>query len=62
MSDLFAALGLALAIEGTLYALAPRSMRQMAMKMLEARSETLRFGGLLAVALGVGIVWLVRAA
>jgi hypothetical protein len=60
VSDLVAALGLVLAIEGTLYALAPNAMRDMMAKMMSTPPETLRMAGLFAVALGVGIVWLVR--
>lgn len=60
MSDLIAALGLVLAIEGTLYALAPQTMRDMMAKMMTTPNETLRTAGLVAVAIGVAIVWLVR--
>ena len=60
MSDLIAALGLVLVIEGLLWAAAPT----LATRMLHAASETpeqvLRFFGLLAIGLGVLIVWLVR--
>lgn len=60
MSDLIAALGLVLVIEGLLWAAAPT----LATRMLYAASETpeqvLRFFGLLAIGLGVLIVWLVR--
>jgi hypothetical protein len=62
VSDLLAALGLVLAIEGTLYALAPRAMRDMMARMMSTPDETLRVAGLVAVAAGVFIVWLVRAA
>lgn len=62
MSDLVVALGLVLAIEGTLYALAPQTMREMMAKMQSTPIETLRTAGVVALAIGVGIVWLVRAA
>lgn len=62
MSDLLVALGLVLAIEGALYALAPGAMRDMMAKMITTPIDTLRYGGLAAVAIGVGLVWLVRAA
>lgn len=62
MSDLVVALGLVLAIEGTLYALAPQAMRDMMAKMQSTPTETLRIAGVVALAIGVGIVWLVRAA
>jgi len=60
MSDLVAALGLVLVIEGLLWAAAPT----LATRMLHAASETpeqvLRFCGLAAIGLGVLFVWLVR--
>ncbi|MEO1280674.1 MAG: DUF2065 domain-containing protein [Pseudomonadota bacterium] len=60
MSDLIAAIGLVFVIEGLLWALFPNY----AMRMLEAASEmgetALRYSGLVAVCLGVVIVWLVR--
>lgn len=62
MSDLLAALGLVLAIEGTLYALAPGSMREMMARLQTVPAERLRVAGVVALAAGVGIVWLVRAA
>ena len=61
MADLVAALGLALAIEGALYALFPEGMRRMMLDMLQRAPQLLRTGGIAACALGVGIVWLVRA-
>jgi hypothetical protein len=60
MSDLAVGVGLVLVIEGLVWALAPG----MGIKMLVAAAATpqpaLRMAGLVAVALGVGIVWLVR--
>ncbi len=60
MSDLIVAIGLVFVIEGLLWALFPH----MAMRMLEAAAMTpeqaLRLGGIIAVAIGVVIVWLVR--
>ncbi|GAB5377735.1 MAG: DUF2065 domain-containing protein [Acuticoccus sp.] len=61
MSDLLLALGLVLALEGTLYALAPSSMLSAIRRMLEMPPETLRLAGVAALAVGVGIVWLVRS-
>ena len=60
MRDLLAAVGLVLAVEGTFYALAPQAVRAMMRRMVETPADTLRIGGLVAVAAGVGIVWLVR--
>lgn len=61
MNELIVALGLVLAIEGTMYALAPQSMLSMIRRMLETSPETLRIGGVVALAIGVAIVWLARA-
>jgi uncharacterized protein len=58
--DLFTALALALVIEGAAYALFPDGMRTMMMQMLSQPSGTLRTAGLVAVAIGVGAVWLLR--
>lgn len=60
MNDFITALALALAFEGTLYALMPGGMKQMIRAALEASDQTLRLSGVVALALGVGIVWLVR--
>lgn len=60
MDDLWAALGLVLAIEGALYALFPVGMRRLVAEVLQQPDERLRRFGLIAAALGVGIVWLVR--
>ena len=55
-----AALGLALVFEGAAYALFPNAMRAMMLRVLEQGTANLRFVGLVAAVLGVGIVWLVR--
>jgi uncharacterized protein len=60
MSDVFAAIGLVLVLEGALYALFPRLMKQLAAQAVETPGETLRVAGLVSAALGVGVVWLVR--
>ncbi|WP_186386215.1 MULTISPECIES: DUF2065 domain-containing protein [unclassified Stappia] len=60
MSDLWVALGLVLALEGALYALAPGAMKQAIRQMLELPDGVLRTGGLIAAIIGVFIVWLVR--
>lgn len=60
MSDLFAAFGLVLVIEGLLWAAFPA----LALRMLTTAAATpetaLRVAGLLAIGVGVGVVWLVR--
>ncbi|MGY8991651.1 MAG: DUF2065 domain-containing protein [Rhodospirillales bacterium] len=60
MSDLVTALGLALALEGILYALFPDAMRKMLAQLLSQPPTIVRTSGLLAAAVGVVIVWLVR--
>ncbi|MGB0747342.1 MAG: DUF2065 domain-containing protein [Magnetospiraceae bacterium] len=58
MTELLAALGLALAIEGMLYALFPAAMKRMMMQVLATPLSSLRGVGLSAAAIGVVIVWL----
>jgi uncharacterized protein YjeT (DUF2065 family) len=60
MSDLITALGLAIAIEGVLYALFPDGMKKMMTHTLAQPSNHLRIAGLAAAAVGVAVVWLVR--
>jgi uncharacterized protein YjeT (DUF2065 family) len=60
MSDLLVAAGLVLALEGALYALFPDFMRRVAAQAVEMTPDTLRTGGVIAVCLGVFLVWLVR--
>ncbi len=60
MSDFLTAVGLVLAIEGAIYAAAPSALKRMMMVALETPDGTLRTAGVAALALGVGIVWLVR--
>jgi uncharacterized protein len=62
MSDLVTALGLVLIIEGLVYAAAPARLKAMMARLEEIPDETLRAGGLIAVAVGVAIVWLARQA
>jgi uncharacterized protein YjeT (DUF2065 family) len=60
MSEVVAAIGLILALEGALYALFPDVMKRMAAQVLETPGDTLRFIGLVSAALGVALVWLLR--
>jgi len=60
MADLFAALGLAMVIEGAVYALFPEGMKKMLVQVLNQPSVVLRTFGLVLAVLGVGVVWLVR--
>lgn len=60
MSDFLVALGLVLVIEGVLYGGLPNLARRLAAEVLATPEQTLRTGGLVAAAIGVAIVWLVR--
>lgn len=60
MSELVTALGLVLVIEGMLYAAFPGGIKQMMATAQHLPDRTLRNGGLVALALGVAIVWLAR--
>jgi len=60
MNDLIVALGLVLAIEGTFYALAPGTLKEMMRQMQAIPEQTLRTGGIFAVAAGLLVVWLAR--
>lgn len=60
MSDIGAALGLVLVIEGLLWAAAPRLGVRLLTVAAAMPEPTLRAAGALAVASGFVIVWLVR--
>ena len=60
MSDVVAAVGLVLVLEGAFYALFPDLMRRMAERVLETPGDTLRFVGVISAAIGVALVWWVR--
>lgn len=60
MTDLLLAIGLVLAIEGTLYAVAPQSLKAMMRTMLDLPDAHLRVAGIGALAVGVLVVWFVR--
>ena len=61
MSDFLVAIGLVLVIEGVLYGGLPNLARRLAAEVLATPEQTLRTGGLVAAAIGVAIVWLVRS-
>lgn len=61
MSDFLVALGLVLVIEGMLYGGFPHLARRLAAEVMATPEQTLRIAGLVAAAIGVGIVWLVRS-
>ena len=60
MSEVAIAIGLILAIEGALYALFPGLMKRMAQQVPQSPGDSLRVAGVVSVAVGVALVWLVR--
>ncbi len=60
MSDFIVALGLMAVVEGILYAAAPTAMKKALRQILEAPDQTIRIGGIVAMATGVVLIWAVR--
>lgn len=60
MTDLLTAIALAVAIEGAVYALFPRQMRALLLQVMTMPDRALRVGGVVACAVGVAAVWLIR--
>jgi len=60
VQDFLAAIGLVLVIEGLVYGGFPALARKLAAEMLSMPENVLRIGGLVAIAVGVAVVWLVR--
>jgi uncharacterized protein YjeT (DUF2065 family) len=58
--DFLAAIGLVLVVEGLIYCGFPTLARKLAGEVLAMPEPMLRAAGLAALAIGVGIVWLVR--
>ena len=61
MTEFFVAIGLAIAIEGFVYALFPNAMKRMMAQILEQPPEKIRSAGLIAAVIGVGLIWLIRS-
>ena len=57
---LWMALGLAITLEGILYSLFPDAMKRFVLSIADMPATMLRNAGLIAAAVGVAIVWLVR--
>jgi len=55
---IIAAVGLVLVIEGAVYFALPDISRQLLKKLLEARVESLRRIGMIAIAIGLGLIWI----
>ena len=60
MADLVAALGLALALEGLVFAAFPEAVRRAMLDAAETPRDRMRLVGIVSAALGVVIVWAVR--
>lgn len=60
MSDLVAALGLVLAIEGILFAAFPDAARRAMFEASQTPRDRMRFVGIASGIIGVLIIWLVR--
>ncbi len=58
MGTFFIGVGIALAIEGMLYAAFPEQIKRMMRVALERPSATLRTFGLAALAAGLAVIWL----
>ncbi|GLS41451.1 hypothetical protein GCM10010869_70480 [Mesorhizobium tianshanense] len=60
MQDFLAAIGLVLVVEGLVYGGFPGLAKKLAGEVLSMPENALRIAGLIAIAVGVGVVWLVR--
>ncbi|MXQ10118.1 DUF2065 domain-containing protein [Microvirga makkahensis] len=60
MLDLIAALGLALAVEGILFAAFPDGMRRAMYEAAHSPSDRMRLVGIVSALIGLGIIWLAR--
>jgi uncharacterized protein len=60
MIDLIAALGLALAVEGLLFAAFPDAVRRAMVEAAQTPSDRMRFVGIISAVIGVVIVWTAR--
>ena len=60
MLDLIAALGLALAVEGILFAAFPDGMRRAMYEAAHSPSDRMRLVGIVSAIVGLVIIWAVR--
>lgn len=58
--DLVVAIGLAVALEGLLYAAFPNAMKKMMLQVIGMPLTSLRGAGLVAATIGLVIVWAAR--
>jgi uncharacterized protein len=62
VADFLTGIAFFLIIEGLVYALAPSVLKRMAEMLPQIPEGQLRVSGLVAVALGVAMVWFIRGA
>lgn len=62
ISHIALAIGLVLVVEGLVIALAPSRMEDLLKVLLDIPVEQRRFLGLVAVAVGTGLVWIAKSA
>jgi uncharacterized protein YjeT (DUF2065 family) len=60
VTDLIAALGLALAIEGLVFAAFPDAARRAMVEAAQTPSDRMRYAGVVSAVIGVAIVWMAR--
>jgi uncharacterized protein YjeT (DUF2065 family) len=60
MADFLTGIAFFLVIEGLVYALAPSSLKRMAAMVPSISESQLRVFGVVAIGLGVGLVWMIR--
>ena len=60
MSDLAVALGLALAVEGILFAAFPDAVKRAMVDAAQTPTDRMRMVGIVSAVIGVVIVWVVR--
>jgi uncharacterized protein len=60
MRDLLAALGLALAVEGLLFAAFPEAVKRAMLDAAHTPSERMRVVGIASAVIGVVVVWMAR--
>lgn len=61
MSELIVGIGLVFVMEGLFFAAFPSAARRNAIAILETSEQALRVIGVIAAAIGVGVIWLHRA-
>ena len=60
MGEIVTALGLVLVIEGLIWAISPSFARRMLEALAVTPEQPLRLAGVIAIAVGVALVWSVR--